>query len=41
MLVIKISAFGMGEHHERLGAATSANLEAEPSRVTAAAMSCA
>ena len=30
MLVIKISAFGMGEHHERLGAATGANLEAGP-----------
>ena len=30
MLVIKISTFGMGEHHERLGAATGANLEARP-----------
>ena len=30
MLVIKISAFGMGEHHEHLGTATGANLEARP-----------
>ncbi len=30
MLVIKISAFGMGKYHERLGAATGANLEAGP-----------
>ena len=30
MLVIKIAALRMGEHHERLGAATGANLEARP-----------
>lgn len=30
MHVIKIAALGMGEHHECLGAATGANLEARP-----------